>query len=208
MKANRDMSARGHQIDIELEPHGSAAPLRTPPSGYPHRAHSRSASWSFSRAAQRSTGTDLGSSLAALNPLQGVTSVLRELVGGQESDNSSSVSPRISRAASQVSLPLTRGPSYHDELSDSPPQTLDVRQAAMEAEVGRARQHQQLQGINEDQQNYIGFEISDGIRWLEHNAIFIILLMVKFAWYHRSGNTAGAGGRRLVYVYSGEEGGG
>jgi hypothetical protein len=39
---------------------------------------------------------------------------------------------------------------------------------------------------NEEQQN-IGFEISDGIRWLEHNAIFIVLLLLKFAWYHRSG---------------------
>ncbi len=207
------MSGSGQQIDIDLEAHLSQSTLPSVAGGYPHRMHSRSASWSFTHAAQRSAGTDLGSSLAALNPLQGVTSVIRELVG-QESDHSSPSSPRISRTASQVSLPLARGPSYDDELSNSPPRrTLDVRQdhrarAAMEAEIGRARQHQQLQTSNEDQQNNIGFEISDGIRWLEHNAIFIILLVIKFAWYHRSGNHTGRrGGGGGAREERGKEGG-
>ena len=41
------------------------------------------------------------------------------------------------------------------------------------------------QNGNEEQNG--GGEIGEGVQWLEHNAIFIILLLVKFAWYHRSG---------------------
>ena len=41
------------------------------------------------------------------------------------------------------------------------------------------------QNGNEEQNT--GMEVSDALRWLERNAIFIILLLVKFAWCHRSG---------------------
>lgn len=41
------------------------------------------------------------------------------------------------------------------------------------------------QNGNEEQNT--GIEVSDGVRWLERNAIFLILVLVKFAWYHRSG---------------------
>ena len=41
------------------------------------------------------------------------------------------------------------------------------------------------QNGNEEQNT--GMEVGDGVRWLERNAIFIILVLVKFAWYHRSG---------------------
>ena len=40
---------------------------------------------------------------------------------------------------------------------------------------------------NGNEEQNVGIELSDGVRWLERNAIFIILLVVKFAWYHRSG---------------------
>ena len=40
---------------------------------------------------------------------------------------------------------------------------------------------------NGNEEQNVGIDIGDGIRWLERNAIFIILLLVKFAWYHRSG---------------------
>ena len=41
------------------------------------------------------------------------------------------------------------------------------------------------QNGNEEQNT--GIDVGDGVRWLERNAIFIILVLVKFAWYHRSG---------------------
>ena len=41
------------------------------------------------------------------------------------------------------------------------------------------------QNGNEEQNT--GIEVGDGVRWLERNAIFIILVFVKFGWYHRSG---------------------
>ena len=43
---------------------------------------------------------------------------------------------------------------------------------------------------NGNEEQNMGIEIGDGVRWLERNAIFIILLLVKFAWYHRSGEKA------------------
>ena len=180
MKSYRElaMSGGGQEIGIDLDP-----PLMN--QNLPHNSggvrmtHSRSASWSFTRG-QRPGGSDLSSSLAALNPL---TSVIREIVG-HDSENSSPSSPRMSRAASQVSLPLSRGPSYDDELSNGPPRSPQ----GME-ERPRPHPHPHL-NVNTEEQNNIGFEISDGIRWLEHNAIFIILLLIKFAWYHRSGESA------------------
>lgn len=173
MKASRllDMS-ESHEVGIELEP----SPPPTPRIGqrvFPHRIHSRSASWSFTG------GQRPGSRVASLNPITPITSVIREFVG-QERDRDSASNLGMSRSSSEVSVPLARGPSYDDELSDH----LGFQQDGRGWETGD-RLHYQPPPVN-DEQN-IGFEVSDGIRWLEQNAVFIILLLVKFAWYHRSG---------------------
>jgi len=106
--------------------------------------------------------------------------VIREYV---QQEHSSVGNSTMSRTTSEVSLPLSRVASYEDELSDAPvPPHIPSRQ---ERRVPDIRDQRHPPPVNEEQN--IGFEISDGIRWLEHNAIFIILLLVKFAWYHRSG---------------------
>ena len=190
----RAMNGRGQEIGIELDPSlDGGAPSHGPhsnafPSSLHHtHSHSRSQSWSFNSRGQRPGGSDLTTSLAALNP---ITSVIREIVPsfGQETDSSAGSSPILmSRTTSQVSLPLPAGIRYDNELVRDPPATSALPHPHR-TPGGRA------EGVgergagngNEEQQN-IGFEISDGIRWLEHNAIFIILLLLKFAWYHRSG---------------------
>lgn len=186
MKASRllDMS-ESHEVGIELEP----SPAPTPRIGqrvFPHRIHSRSASWSFTN------GQRPGSRVASLNPITPITSVIREFVG-QERDRDLTSNPGMSRSSSEVSVPLARGASYDDELSDTPiHHHLGSQQDERGWEAGD-RLHYQPPPVN-DEQN-IGFEVSDGIRWLEQNAIFIILLLVKFAWYHRSGMTHHCSGR-------------
>ena len=185
MKASRllDMS-ESHEVGIELE----ASPPSTPRIGqrvFPHRIHSRSASWSFTG------GQRPGSRVASLNPITPITSVIREFVG-QERDRDSASNLGMSRSSSEVSVPLARGASYDDELSDTPlHHHLGFQQDGRGWETGD-RLHYQPPPVN-DEQN-IGFEVSDGIRWLEQNAIFIILLLVKFAWYHRSGMTPSCSG--------------
>lgn len=195
------MSGRGQDVGIDLDmgvmegmPPGTEYPAGNP------RSHSRSQSWSFNSRGQRPAGTgDLPSSLAALTP---ITSVIREIVpsfGGSETNTDSRGSPLlISRAASQASLPpLSSGIRFGDPGSPiSPHVTLPHRTGGgggggggggRGGEGERGGERGPVAGGNDDQQN-IGFEISDCVRWLEHNAIFIVLLLLKFAWYHRSGN--------------------
>ena len=194
----RMMNGRG-QVGIDLDPagEGGVPPGAEYSTGGNPRSHSRSQSWSFNSRGQRPGAGELPSSLAALTP---ITSVIREIVpsfGGSETESSSSVeSPLlISRAASQASL--SSGIRFGDPGTPiSPHVTLPHRTGGGggggggggrggEGERGGER-GTGGSGGNDEQQN-IGFEISDGVRWLEHNAIFIVLLLLKFAWYHRSG---------------------
>ena len=200
----RVMNGRGQEVGIDLDPnltaegslpHGVHPPTAFTPGIHNNsRSHSRSQSWSFNSRGQRPSTNDLTTSLAALNP---ITSVIREIVpsfGQEESDTSSGNSPTLmSRAASQVSLPLTGGIRFGEGLGREPPNLPHPPRPHRTGGGGRGAEGGGERGAgngNDEQQQNIGFEISDGIRWLEHNAIFIILLLLKFAWYHRSGNPA------------------
>ena len=195
------MNGRGQEVGIDLDagvdtggplPPG-VRPQRgdfAPGGGSLHnpRSHSRSQSWSFNSRGQRPGTGDLTSGLAALNP---ITSVIREIVpsfGGEQSDSSSGNSPTlVSRAASQVSLPLS---SFGEGLvRGSPPSTPHPHRTVGGRGGAEGEGGERGPGNGNEEQQNIGFEISDGIRWLEHNAIFIVLLLLKFAWYHRSGKT-------------------
>lgn len=176
------MTGRADQIGIEMEP---PVHLTTPGSRqtFSQRMHhARSASWSFTRV-QREAGGDLPSPLAALNPL---TSVIRAFRESTSEVNSPDTPGSLSRTASQVSL--AGGRSYGDELLDElPPAGPALQDIMMPRGIGQIQNHGPVVNGEELNNNNIGMEISDGIRWLERNAIFIILLLIKFAWYHRSG---------------------
>ena len=192
------MNGRGQEVGIDLDTGvvDGVPPGAEYPAGGNPRSHSRSQSWSFNSRGQRPGAGELPLSLAALTP---ITSVIREIVpsfGGSETESNSAESPLlISRAASQASLlPLSSGIRFGDP--GDPISTLPHRTGGGvgggggrggEGERGGER-GTTGGGGNEEQQQNIGFEISDGVRWLEHNAIFIVLLLLKFAWYHRSGN--------------------
>ena len=190
MKSGRlySMATSGQEIAIDLDPpstpRGRGRGVLPPPVTAPHRGHSRSASWSFTRG-QGPLRTDL-SNLPSINPMTPITTVIREIVPSfgqlsRLSRNSSTVgTPRFSRDSSLTSV--ARGED--DGLLDE--------QASGEAEATvdpSLNLNLHLQGTvnNGTEEQNIGLEISDGIWWLEHNALFIILLVLRFAWYHRSG---------------------
>lgn len=185
MKSGRlcHMATSGQDIAIELDPpstpRGRGRGALPPPVSMPTRGHSRSASWSFT-GGQRPLRTDL-SSIPSINPMTPITTVIREIVPsfGQlsrlsQNSNSSNGTPRLSRDSSQTSV--ARGED--DGL-------LEEQNVEVEATRNHMN-HPENQNNGPDEQS-IGLEISDGIWWLEHNALFIILLILKFAWYHRSG---------------------
>ena len=38
-----------------------------------------------------------------------------------------------------------------------------------------------------EEQNSMAPEMRESLKWLERNAVFFALLLISFAWYHRSG---------------------
>lgn len=174
-----------------------------------HRTHSRSASWSLS-GGQSVRHTEFGRGLVSLNPMTPITNAIREIVPsfGQTSrtsepsaGGSGRATPHISRAPSQTSLLLSPpdlgealeqvegtneehpvSPNGHDSLRT-------LGDASSNVSVHLPREHAAIpvgSPGTADEPN-MGLELSDSMRWLERNAIFIILLLVKFAWYHRAG---------------------
>ena len=168
------------------------------------RSHSRSASWSLP-GGQGSRPSEFGRSLASLNPMTPITNVIREIVPsfGQLSQRASETnggsSPHLSRNPSQTSLllgnPEMEGGGVelrlneNNEPSESPGhdplRTLGDSSSNVNVHLPHEHTVIPIQGPPEDQN--VGLELSDSMRWLERNAIFIILLLIKFAWYHRSG---------------------
>ena len=170
------------------------------------RTHSRSASWSLP-GAPTSRHSEFGRGLVSLNPMTPITNAIREIVPsfGQTSRTSDSTNdgangrgtPHVSRDTSQTSLllgpsELEEGVEHTEGTSDGPADSLrTLGDSSSNVNVHLPRDHSTIpvgaQGPG-DEPN-VGLELSDSMRWLERNAIFIILLLIKFAWYHRSGKS-------------------
>lgn len=173
------------------------------------RTHSRSASWSLP-GGQGPRHTEFGRGLVSLNPMTPITNAIREIVPsfGQPSRTSESNgsggsgrgTPRISRDPSQTSLlgpsELEEGPEQGEGTSGDNPVSANghdplrtLGDSSSNVNVHLPHEHTVIpmgaQGTV-DEPN-LGLELSDSMRWLERNTIFIILLLIKFAWYHRSG---------------------
>ena len=161
-----------------------------------HRAHSRSASWSLPGA--QGAG-EFGRGLVSLNPMTPITNAIREIVPSFRSRTSetnmvaSNGTPRLSRDPSQTSLLLgpeespERGVGEPQEAHDAPRRTLGSSSSNGNVHLPHEHVAIPIGGQSPGDEPNVGLELSDSLRWLEHNAIFIILLLVKFAWYHRSG---------------------
>ena len=165
-----------------------------------HRTHSRSASWSLANG-QATRPAEFGRGLVGLNPMTPITNAIREIVPSFGRSNSSvRSSPHLSRNASQTSLLL--GTSELEEVSveQTVTQTQDgghdslrtLGDSSSNVNVHLPREHTAVHMGPQPppEEPNVGLELSDSMRWLEQNAIFIILLLMKFAWYHRSGEGA------------------
>ena len=180
------------------------------------RSHSRSASWSFTRGQVLNPITPITSVIREIVPsLSQISMATRNTTGSisiPESPRPSRTSSRESLLRGNSSTGSSRGSGEedgegeeldgarrdlsvddeHQRLSPEPweSRTLGDPSANVNVHVPRGHNHNPTTiGGNQngiEEQNG-GVEINDGVRWLERNAIFIILLLVKFAWYHRSG---------------------
>ena len=164
MKSGLSWAMSGN-VSIQMDPQDAIPPHLSRSAAL----HSRSASWSFTRGQGRGA-SDL--SFTALTPL---TTVIRELVPSL--GHADVMTPEsLSRAASQVSLTLTRATGY-----DTPPSLATDTPTTTAPQSSTEGQPQ-----FPEEQN-VGPELGDGVRWLEHNAVFALILLLRFAWFHRSG---------------------
>ena len=175
MKSGLSWAMSGN-VSIQMDPQDAIPPHLSRSAAL----HSRSASWSFTRGQGRGA-SDL--SFTALTPL---TTVIRELVPSL--GHADVMTPEsLSRAASQVSLTLTRATGY-----DTPPSLATDTPTTTAPQSSTEGQPQ-----FPEEQN-VGPELGDGVRWLEHNAVFALILLLRFAWFHRSGKASREG--RCVYT--------
>lgn len=198
MKSGLMTTSSSQEVSIELEPPppsliGRGRGVHASLSDF-HRAHSRSASWSLP-GGRGPRHSEFGMSLA----IAPITSVIREIVpsfGSLTRNPDSDGNFRVSRDPSQTSLLLGPGGAEvegrivsdtREANSQDPLRSLGDSSSNMNVHLPHEHIAIPLgvQGMPEEQN--VGLELNDTVRWLEQNAVFILLLLVKFAWYHRSG---------------------
>ena len=163
--------------------------------GGTHRSHSRSQSWSLPDAAPRAQA-DFAPGITSMYSISPISTVIREFVPSivqltRSSDPSNMNSyRRISRNSSSGTLH-----GDQDREHGAPPQDGGYRRDQwtrgdvsinMEGPDER-RSHEQAVRHEYVEQSTLGVEISEGVRWMERNAVFIIILLIKFSYYHRYG---------------------
>ena len=201
----------GQEVGFSLgdpDPTSPTAERRHSISFFSSRMHSRSSSWSFT-GSTRPSASDLGSSLASINPIR---SVIREFVPSLDPTNETAPSPP-SRTNSQHSINLNRGTSYDEDTTQQNFSSLSLSHVAQPVLPVRRNSDNSLSSSNSsnnreqpfadsipegmihlnvnnggDDPNNGSVEISDWLRWIEQNAIFFTLLIIRYAWIHRSGN--------------------
>ena len=186
--------------------------------GYPHRMHSRSSSWSFT-GSQGLGPTDLSSSLAAINPIRSVIrEFVPSLRRTDEHDDQSPLRMSRASSQLSLSLSSRNGneddaahpPSRNfsniglasavhgfpreDPLSSVGSNTNRNQPFAAENLPGGPMLMNT--GGPPEEPNGVGIaagggsgEMSDWVRWVEQNAIFFILLLIRYAWMHKSGES-------------------
>lgn len=169
---------------------------------YPTRIHSRSSSWSFT-GSQRPNASDLGSSLASINPIR---SVIREFVPSLDPTSEREVghSPIITRTNSQISINLSsiggdegsgrntgeasinrRSPSIVRDNSESSLSSGDNNREQPFADLLSAAIPVHNGTTIDDTGGSI--ELADWVKWIEQNAIFFLLFMLRYAWIQCAG---------------------
>lgn len=175
------------------------------------RAHSRSSSWSFT-GSTRPGASDLGSSLASINPIR---SVIREFVPTLNTTSENPASPP-SRSDSQLSM--RRLSSREDNTTplnyvtqsrgDTPPTAVNSSNS-LSSEDSNNRDQPFADSIpfnggggsNVDIDGG-SVELSEGLRWIEQNAFFFTILLIRYAWMHKSGMIIIKIGSFIVHIWN------
>ena len=169
-----------------------------------HRTHSRSQSWSLSNdSRERSQQSNYSPNITSVYSISPLTNVIREFVPSfvNVAHSSDPTNMHLNRTShlqvrSSSTSSLSQGPRYgreeamNDHLSDVPDErsrlTHGDASLNMDVQYNRRQFHEQVIHETTDQST-LGVEISEGVRWMERNAVFIILLLFKFSFYHRYG---------------------
>ena len=205
-EASLKMISNGHEIGVPVVSE-EALPLDRRPLYHTHM-HSRSSSWSFT-GSQRPNASDLGSSLASINPIR---SVIREFVPSLHPTSEREVgqSPIITRTNSQISINLSSIGADEDSTVRNI-ETLGESSNGQRLSPSIVRQNSQSSlssgGNNREQpfadlltaaipvhngttidDNGGNMELADWVKWIEQNAIFFLLFMLRYAWIQCAGN--------------------
>ncbi|XP_064392016.1 RING finger and transmembrane domain-containing protein 2-like [Halichondria panicea] len=147
------------------------------------RSHTRSQSWTNPPVGQ----ANFTSSLTSIYSVSPLATVFREFFmrsGGQSNHTPNRRENHLNRTFSETSLP--RQQVIHSRGNTPPPQEHRTLEGASISEDLPGRTNEEVIQDNVEQPT-IGVEISEGVRWMERNAVFIVIVLIKFSFYHRAG---------------------
>ena len=148
------------------------------------RSHTRSQSWTNPPMGQ----TNFTSSLTSIYSVSPLATVFRELFMRSESQSNQAANHRqenhLNRTFSESSLPQQQ---ITHSRGNTPP--LQDNRTLGDASTGDGLPRRINEEVFQDnvEQPVIGVEISEGVRWMERNAVFIVIVLIKFSFYHRAG---------------------
>lgn len=167
-----------------------------------HRTHSRSQSLSLPvDAHQRTHQLGYSPDISSMYSISPFSNVFRDFVPSfvnmaQSSDPTNVHLSRTSHIQSRSSSgsSLSQGLRYereetgNDHLSENTDERDRHEHVSLNMDTSHDhRQFHEHAGHETVDHSTLGLEISEGVRWMERNAVFIILLLLKFSYYHRYG---------------------
>lgn len=180
-------SGRNTCTEIEMEPLASCCEPNESPHRHNTRSHTRSLSWTNMEPVTQPRYTPSLSSIYSISPL---TTVFREFLA-RSGDNRTTNRPHNSHLNRTFSDSRAPQEPLSQTRSGTPPSQIR-RVDSLSSGVSSAgsdgldnREHEEVFRDNLEQPTVV--EISEGVRWLERNAVFLVIILIKFALFHRAG---------------------
>ncbi len=183
------MAASGRNTCIEMEPLASFCEREESPQRHSSRSHTRSLSWANLDPVTQPRFTSNLSSIYSISPL---TTVFREFLA-RSSDRTNSQVPnsqhsQLNRTFSDSTLAEERLSVARDSFFPPDGQRLNSLSSGVSSAssdgLDTLRREEVIQDIVEEP---TVVEISEGVRWLERNALFLVIIFIKFSVFHRAG---------------------
>lgn len=154
------------------------------------RSHSRSQSWTTF------PHTDFSSSITSVYSVSPLSSVIREFVPSlvnltrPSTTSSNSNQNHIERHFSSNNLPQQLVQTNNSDDAQQAYDSVSPRETRITMEdlvSSSTSTHINTSRDNDTERSTLGVEISEGVRWAERNAVFFVILLLKFSVYHRYG---------------------